>query len=175
MVRVTERIDEIFQSQSGVSGVVDLRGVFRLFWGTLTNGCSLVDLAGVYAISIPTSSNAESLTHDLFQDFFRAFARLKYPSGADHCERLLDEVQITLKMSKGNTSIDASHSVLLSAADKQVMRVLLKYDLPLRRAFSTFCGQAIRVGAVVTWDEVSRKSGTLGSGASPHCSTPSIL
>ena len=36
------------------------------------------------------------------------------------------------------------------------MRVLLKFDMPLRRAFSNFAGRDITVGGGLTWDEVKR-------------------
>jgi hypothetical protein len=32
----------------------------------------------------------------------------------------------------------------------------LKYDLPLRRAFSAFAGRGVKVGGGLTWDEVKR-------------------
>ncbi len=155
MVRTADRIDELFQAYSNPSGGVDMRGAFRLLWKTLTNTVSAVDLAGVFAVSIPSTSNVEYLSQDLFQDFFKAYARLKYPLGSDFCEKLLDEIR-HIKGWKPPPDTGA----LSSIADKNAIRVLLKYDLPLRRAFSTFCAQSIRVGSSVSWDEV--KSLSLG-------------
>lgn len=150
MVRVVDRVEDIFHSYAGPSGGVDMKAVFRLLWSTMGNSVSLVDVAGVFAVSIPTSSNnSEVLSQEIFQDFFRAFSRLKYPMGSDFCEKMLDEIR-HVKGSKPHLDT----GILSAVADKNVVRVFLKYDLPLRRAFSTFCGQAMRVGAVVSWDEV---------------------
>eukprot|EP01033_Poteriospumella_lacustris_P004935 gene4935-3529_t len=68
---------------------------------------------------------------------------------------MLDEIR-HIKGSKPQPD----NGALSAIADKNAIRVLLKYDLPLRRAFSTFCAQAIRVGSSVSWDEV--KSLSLG-------------
>ena len=147
-MKVLERIEEIFHAYCGPNGSVELKSVFKLLWPALNNAVSIVDLAGVFAISIPSTAVSESLTDDLFSDFFRAFSRLKFPAGVDYCERLIDEI-------RNSKSIKAPDlGVLGLSADKHVVRVLLKYDLPLRRAFSTFCGQAVRVGGTVSWDEV---------------------
>lgn len=150
MVRVADRIDEIFQAYSIPSGGVDMRGVFRLLWKTLSNTVSAVDLAGVFAVSIPSTTAAEILTQELFHDFFKAYARLKYPLGSDYCEKLLDEIRHV----RGTKPHPSEFGALISIADKNAIRVLLKYDLPMRRAFSMFCGQAMRVGSIVSWDEV---------------------
>lgn len=155
MVRTADRIDELFFAYSTPSGGVDMRGVFRLLWKTLTNIVSAVDLAGVFAVSIPSTSNSEVLSQELFQDFFKAYARLKYPLGSDYCEKLLDDIRHI----KG-TKQQGDPGALTSIADKNAIRVFLKYDLPLRRAFSTFCAQSLRVGSSVSWDEV--KSLSLG-------------
>ena len=148
-MKINDRIDELFHAYSGPGGGVELRSVFKLLWAALTNAVSLVDLAGVFAISIPGSSVAEILSQDLFQDFFRAFSRLKFPTGVDYCERLIDEIR--------NSKVVKAHAdlgILGGAADKAVVRVLLKYDLPLRRAFSAYCSQSIKLGSIVSWEEV---------------------
>lgn len=132
-----------------------MRGAFRALWKSLTNTVSGVDLAGVFAVSIPSTNANETLSQDLFQDFFKAYARLKYPLGSDFSEKMLDEIR-HIKGSKPQPD----NGALSAIADKNAIRVLLKYDLPLRRAFSTFCAQAIRVGSSVSWDEV--KSLSLG-------------
>lgn len=153
-MRVGDKIDEIFQASSGSHGIIELKQIIKIFWSTLNNAVSLVDLAGVFSVSIPSSSINEALTREMFQDFFRAFARMKIPSGLDFSEKLLDE----LRQSKSQKSLD--NAIIASISDKSVIRVFLKYDLPLRRAFATFCGQAVRVGSIVSWDEV--KSLSLG-------------
>jgi hypothetical protein len=148
-MKLSDRIEELFNAYSGPSGTVELRSVFKLLWAALSNSVSLVDLAGVFAISIPGTSTLEVLTQDLFHDFFRAFARLKFPSGVDYCERLIDEIRNS-KVVKTHTDL----GILGTLADKASVRILLKYDLPLRRAFSAFCSQSMKVGSIVSWDEV---------------------
>lgn len=151
MTRVAERIDELYQQCCGPNGSVDLRTIFKVLWSSLNNQVSLVDLAGVFAVSIPGSSSSEVLARDIFPDFIRAFARLRYPSGNDFCEKLLDEIGGSRGPRLANES-----GMLSMLADKQVIRVLLKYDLPLRKAFSVFCAQGMRSGGMVSWDEVRR-------------------
>ena len=42
--------------------------------------------------------------------------------------------------------------------DKNIVRILLKYDLPIKRAYSNFCGQSVRVGGKLNWEEVKSMS-----------------
>jgi hypothetical protein len=155
-MRTVDRIDEYFQSICGPNNCIDIKGAFKLLWPTLSNQVSIVDLAGVFAISIPTNNPVEALSRDLFHDFIHAYARLKYPSGADFCEKLLDEIRAAQKNHKAHGAVDSG--ILGAAADKAVVRVFLKYDLTLRRAFAAFCGQAVRIGGMVSWDEVKTLS-----------------
>lgn len=147
--RTAERIEDLYQACCGPNGGVELKAALKLMWNSLNNSVTIVDVAGVFAISIPAGNTSEVLTRELFRDFYRAFARLKYPTGIDYNERLMDEI----RHSKGHR-VNVEGGIIAAIADKQVMRVLLKYDLPLRRSFSTFCGQAVRVGSMVSWDEV---------------------
>jgi hypothetical protein len=148
-MKLLERIDELFHAYCGPNGTLDLRSTMKLFWPTLQNSCSMVDLAGLFSVTIPSTNVSETLTVELFQNFFRAFARLKFPTGADFCERLIEE----LKSVQGNRK-QYENGILNQLAEKNVIRILLKYDLQLRRAFSMFSGQAVRIGGVVSWDEV---------------------
>jgi len=148
-MKLSEKIDEVFHAYCGPNGTIELRSIFKLFWPTLQNSVSIVDLAGLYTVSIPSTNVTETLTLDLFHSFFRAFARLKFSTGADFCERLLEEIKSVQGIRK-----QFETGILNSLADKNVIRTLLKYDLQLRRAFSTFSGQAVRIGGMVSWDEV---------------------
>lgn len=145
---IQEKINELFVSCSGSSGSTDFRAVSRVLWMCLNNSVSIVDLAGVFTVSIP-GNGMEVLSADLFTEFIKAFARLKYPTSPDFCDALLEEI----RGSQGfrlNTD-NPSFSLMM---DKTVVRVLLKYDLPLRKAYSNFCGQSVRVGGILSWDEV---------------------
>lgn len=152
MSRVQDRIDDLFATCGNSLGDADLKSVGKAFWMCLNNSVSLVDLAGVFTVSLP-SSDSETLNQILFSQFFKAFARTKYATEADFCEKLLDEV----KESKG-LRINYENPVFSAIVDKNVIRTLLKYDLPLRKAYSNFCGQQVRVGGVLTWEEVKRMS-----------------
>ena len=72
----------------------------------------------------------EVLSADLFTEFVKAFARLKFPSVPDFCDSLLEEV----RGAKG-LRLNTDTPTFTSMMDKNVIRVLLKYDLPLRRAY----------------------------------------
>lgn len=145
---IQEKINELFNSCSGSSGSADFRAVSRVLWMSLNNAVSLVDLAGVFTVSIP-SNGMDVLSADLFTEFFKAFARLKYPASTEFCDHLLDELRGSKQM-----RINTENPVFLTMMDKVVIRVLLKYDLALRRAYSNFCGQSVRVGGIMSWDEV---------------------
>jgi hypothetical protein len=156
--RTIDRIDEQFQAACGPNGVTDIKSAFKLLWPTLTNSVSAVDLAGVFSISIPSNNPVEALSRELFHDFFKAYARLKFSSGADYAEKLLDELRQTKNQQKASNQLNPDTNLIYSIADKNVIRVLLKYDLQLRRAFSAFCGQAVRIGGMVSWEEVKNLS-----------------
>lgn len=149
-MKTTDRINELFLLCGGPNGFVEMRSALKLLWPTLNNAVSLVDLAGVFAVSIPSSLNTEVLNGDLFSDFFRSFARLKFSAGSDFVEKLLEELGPVKRLM-------SDHAVLNSVADKNTVRILLKFDLPLRRAFSLFCSKSLR-GGRVTWEEVRQLS-----------------
>lgn len=147
-----EKIQELFVTCSGANGSVDFKSVCKALWLSFNNGVSLVDTAGVFTVSIP-GNGLEVLNAELFTEFIKAFARLRYPIHQDFCNLVLDE----LKKSKG-LKVNTDSTFFANALDKNVIRILLKFDLPLRRAFSNFCGQSVRVGGVLTWDEVKNLS-----------------
>lgn len=147
-----EKIQELFVTCSGANGSVDFKSVCKALWVSFNNGVSLVDTAGVFTVSIP-GNGLEVLNAELFAEFIKAFARLRYPIHQDFCNLVLDELKKS-KVLKVNTDSIFFANVL----DKNVIRILLKFDLPLRRAFSNFCGQSVRVGGVLTWDEVKNLS-----------------
>lgn len=150
--RTQERVDNLFTGISGSVGMVDLKTVCKMMWMSLTNSVSVVDLAGVFTVSIP-GVGSDVLTGELFHEFFRAFSRLKYPTGTDFCEKMLDE----LRSNRGQ-KINSEAPIFSMLMDKASLRILLKYDLSLRKAFSNFCGQSIRVGGTLSWDEVKSMS-----------------
>jgi len=83
---------------------------------------------------------------------------LRYPTHQDFCNLVLDELKKAKGSSSSNSKANTESSFFSNALDKNVIRILLKFDLPLRRAFSNFCGQSVRVGGVLSWDEVKSLS-----------------
>lgn len=148
LAKVKEKIEELFSVTSGSFGSVDFRNVCKLLWTSLNNSVSLVDLSGMFMVSVP-NGGAETLSNDLFMDFFKAFSRIKFPSGTDFCEKLLEEIRNS-KSLKVSSELPAFGLMM----EKNAIRVLLKFDLPVRKAYSNFCGQQVRVGGVLSWDEV---------------------
>lgn len=150
-MRLADRIDNLYLHLSGTSNHIDLKVIFKAFWSVLRNGISLVDLAGIFSIAIPSISVTETLNQDLFPDFFRAFSRLCYPTGVDYVERMLDDLK---NLPSNNRSLSPPFSWLMCIADKAIVRLLLKYDIQLRKIFCTFCSQSIRVGGIISWEDV---------------------
>lgn len=147
-----EKIHELFVSCSGSNGTADFKSISKVLWMCLNNAVSIVDLAGVFTVSIP-GNGIEMLNNDLFTEFIKAFSRMKYPTNPEFCNLVLDEIKGT-KGLRTNTE-NPFFSMIM---DKNVIRILLKYDLPLRRAYSNFCGQSVRVGGILNWDEVKNLS-----------------
>jgi len=148
-----ERIDDVFVQCSAKSnsatGCCDFRGVVAVFWSILDNTLSLIDIAGVYAVTTP----ADTLDASVFVDFFNGIARLKFPSGTEYKEKMLD----LLRDSKPLPS-SANSALFGKIMDKNVMKLLLKFDLPLRRCFGSFAGKNISFGGNLTWEEVKKNS-----------------
>jgi hypothetical protein len=149
---IAGRIDDMFIKCTASTGVADLKSVVKVFWPILDNKVSLVDIAGVFTMCVPSNGN-ESLDLITFVEFFNGIARVKYSSGADFCEKLLAELA-----DSAGIKIKADQPLFQQAMDKAVVRTLLKHDLSLRRAFASFAGQNINVGGGLTWDEVQRLS-----------------
>lgn len=146
--KVKEKIEELFVTASGSLGSVDFKSVCKLFWVCLDNSVSIVDLSGLFAVTVP-NGGAENLGPELFHEFFKALARVKYPTGIDYCEKLLEE----LKNAK-SLRVSSELPSFATMMDKNVIKILLKFDLPIRKAYSNFCGQSVRVGGVLSWEEV---------------------
>ena len=154
-----EKIDDIFVQCSNKSesaaGTADFTGISSIFWPILDNSLSLVDLAGVFAIA---GSQSAKLDLILFSEFFNGVARVKFPTGSDYREKLLDNFTSVKSM---KIQVDSSSSSFTKAMDRNVIKVLLKFDISLRRAFCSFAGKNISVGGNLTWDEVKKKSITM--------------
>lgn len=151
-VKVKEKIEELFTQCSGAIGAVDFKGICKLLWVCLNNSVSMVDLAGIFTVALH-SGGPETLSSDLFFEFFKAFARVKYPAATDFCDKLLEEIR-----GAKNLKVSSETAQFAQMMDKNVIKVLLKYDLAIRKAYSNFCGQSVRVGGILSWDDVKNLS-----------------
>ena len=149
--KLKDNIDGIFSkckaNSSNSTESCDLRGLLSVFWPILDNTMSLVDFAGVLSMA----DEHDHLDIMKFPEFFNGIARVKYPTGQTFRESLVDEINRSKQV---KVQLDAPAYVKM--CDRHVMKLLLKFDLPLRRAFSTFAGQNVRIGGGYTWDEVRR-------------------
>ncbi len=154
---VQEAIAELFGRCAvppGSQTVSDFATLVKSLWPILDNNVSLCDLSGVFTISVP-GRNDSSLDLKLFSEFLSAISRIKFSnhSNAMGLELLMNEVVSAKSVHFGSDS-----ALFSKLVDKQVIRVLLKFDLPLRRAFSSFAGSAARVGGGLNWDDVKAQN-----------------
>lgn len=171
-----DKIDAIFSrckanSLNPAADSCDLRGLLSVFWPILDNTMSLVDFAGVLSMA----DEHDHLDAVKFPEFFNGIARVKYPTGQNFRESLIDDINKSKHM-----KVQLDSPAYIRMCERNVMKLLLKFDLPLRRVFSTFAGQSVRIGGGYTWDEVRRLAigieldGVVAF-ASAHSIIPNIL
>ena len=147
------QLDEIFSTcTNGSRDSVDFPMLMRCFWPLLDNVVSVVDIFNVFTVACQDVSDA-SLNITLFEEFFIAFAKMKYSGSPDSFTNMIDDFR-KAKSVKIIFDIKAFSKML----DKNVIRQLLKYDLPLRRSFSFFAGHGVTVGGGLSWEEVKSRS-----------------
>jgi hypothetical protein len=132
----------------------DFTALVKALWPILDNNVSLCDLSGVFTVSTPASQQSQ-LDAKTFAEFLSAISRIKFPQHQNNAALELLMAEITNAKSVHFGSDNALFSKLI---DKLVIRVLLKFDLPLRRAFSSFAGPAARVGGGLNWDDVKSQN-----------------
>ena len=146
----SEKIEEIFAlCTSGTSNVIYFPEMAKYFWPVLDNNVTLCDLSGIFTIANPRGQ--DHLDLPLFTEFLNSISRIKYPGEMNHLDKLVDDL-----VAARSTRYNSNNTTFIASLDKSVMRVLLKFDLSLRRAFSAFAGRGVRVGGGLTWDEVKR-------------------
>lgn len=101
----------------------------------------------------PAASTTPGLDAKLFTEFLTAIAQIKFGSAPNGLEKLLNEI-----MNAKSVHFGADTALFNKLIDRNVIRVMLKYDLPLRRAFCAFAGGAARVGGRLSWDEVKAQN-----------------
>lgn len=149
---IQEKIDSYFVLCCQSTGAANFKGIAKIFWPILDNSVSLVDLSGVYTLSSGDNSpNGIDITQ--FSEFFHGLARLKYPFETNYCAKMVECMESTRALTFSNDI-----KLFMKCMDKDVTRVLLNFDYLLRRAFSSFAGQSIRLGAGLSWEEVKQLS-----------------
>ena len=177
---MTEAIAEAFgkcasaaaSSTTGGPMINDFTAVVKVLWPILDNNVSLCDLSGLFTISSPSRADG-ALDIKLFTEFLTALSKLKYPIVKDPLERLLKEI-----INAKSVHFGSDNALFSKLIDKQVIRALLKFDLPLRRAFSAFAGDETmaRVGGSLNWEDVkSQNIGMEIQGFSNFCSSYSLI
>jgi tetratricopeptide (TPR) repeat protein len=157
---------------SGLAVITDFTAVVKVLWPVLDNNVSLCDLSGIFTISSPSRSDG-ALDLKLFTEFLMALAKIKYPTANVPIERLLNEIINAKSVHFGN-----DNALFGKLIDRHVIRVLLKFDLPLRRAFSAFAGDEsmARVGGNLNWEDVkSQNIGMEIQGFTNFCSSYSLI
>ena len=148
---VQTRIDELFLTCSiSTPGYVEFPKLAKMLWPVLDNKVSLVDIAGLFTMSVPSHVQSESIDSGIFYDILHAIARLKFPSGKEFCEKFLDELKVVKALHPGDNSF------FDKCMDKNVIKSLLRFDIPIRRAYSNFAGRTMTAGGAITWEEVKR-------------------
>lgn len=152
------KIKEIFnrcRDEKNLKKVADFASTVRVFWTSLNNYLSLVDLAGIWAITVSVV-DSEGLDCKSFVDFFNGVARLKYPAATsyDFCEMLIEDLNVT------DTQPPAlQFSTFGRACTRTAINELIKADLVLKKAFTSFAGDHIvNLYGGLLWEEVKRLS-----------------
>lgn len=159
-------------SSTGTPVINDFTAVVKVLWPILDNNVSLCDLSGIFTISAPSRTDG-ALDIKLFTEFLTALAKIKYPTVVSPIERLLKEIINAKSVHFGSDS-----ALFAKLIDKQVVRVLLKFDLPLRRAFCAFAGNEsmARVGGNLNWEDVKNKNiGMEMQGFTNFCGSYSMI
>lgn len=147
---LNDKIGEVYTlCLSGTNDNVQFLGVAKNFWPVLDNSLTLCELSGIYTIANPRGQ--DFLDPPLFRGFCNTVSKLKYASHVDHLEKLVDDL-ISARVVK--CAFD--NPTFSKSMEKSVLRVLLKYDMPLRRSFSAFAGRGVKIGGGLTWEEVKR-------------------
>lgn len=146
----SEKIEEIFAlCCAGTNNVVYFPEIAKTFWPVLDNNVTLCDLSGIFTIANPRGQ--DHLDLPLFTEFLGGISKIKYPSEMAHLDKLVDDL-ITARSAR----YQSNNPIFIASMDKATMRVLLQFDLSLRRAFSAFAGRGVKVGGGLTWDEVKK-------------------
>jgi tetratricopeptide (TPR) repeat protein len=119
----------------------------------LDNSLSILDLAGLFTLACSGKDLSDTLEIAQFAEFLNGAGKVKYPVGGDFVERLLTELRDSKQM-----KISAADGYLGKIFEKNLIKMLLKYDFSLKRVFSTFAGKNIRLGAGLSWQEVKAKA-----------------
>jgi len=151
--RRNTQLDEIFSvCTNGSRDCIDFPMLMRCFWPLLDNVVSVVDIFNVFTVACQDGTDA-TLNITLFEEFFIAFSKMKYSGHPDSFTNLVEDFR-KARTVKIIFDIKAFSKML----DKNVIRQLLKYDIPLRRSFSFFAGHAVTIGGGLSWEEVKNRS-----------------
>ena len=160
----SDRIDQVFARCRDIKAsknVATFICTAKTFWRTLNNSLSLVDLSGIWTITV-SSEDDEGLDTKIFLDFFCAVARLKYPalSKSDCCEMLLRDLDI-----ETNFPDSINSPIFEMAVNRSAIHELFKRESDLKKAFIIFTSDRCdNPDEGNTWEAVGRLSLTIEVG-----------
>lgn len=159
-----DRIDQVFtrcRDTKVPKYVATFVSTTKVFWRTLNNSLSLVDLSGIWMITVSTGDD-ENLNGKVFTDFFCGIAMIKHPSLSicDCCEMLLEDLNVETNLSESLNS-----ALFEKAVDKSAIHELFKCEAVLKKAYLTFAADTLdNVDGGITWEEVTKLSVTMEVG-----------
>lgn len=149
------KVQDIFErccDKKSVKKYADFISTVKALWTSLDNCLSLVDLAGVWAITI-SSVDDDRLDFEAFSDFLHGVSKLKYPTNGDEfCQTFIDDVNFAQGRICQLNFFD-----LKSVLDRSAIHEIFKVDAVLKKVFSSFAGDSVP-DVTFAWEEVKRQS-----------------
>lgn len=150
------KIEDIFERCSDKKTVkkqADFVSTVKALWTSLDNFLTLVDLAGVWAITV-SSIDDDRLDFGAFSDFFNGISKLKYPStnGDEFCQLLINDMSFAEK-----NTCPLNFSDFERKCDRSIIHELFRVDAALKKAFASFAVDSITDGTFMS-EEVKRRS-----------------
>lgn len=149
------KVQDIFErccDKKSAKKQADFVSTVKALWTSLDNSLCLVDLAGVWAITI-SNTDDDRLDFGAFTDFLNGISKLKYPTNRDeYCQMFIDDVNFAEGRNRKLNFFD-----LETGLDRSIIHELFKVDHLLKKAFSSFAGDSIP-DVTFMWEEVKRRS-----------------
>lgn len=172
MEQTANKVNDIFYlcCLDTSKSTTDFQSILKVFWKVLDNNIALCEISGIFTL-VQTNYNTVNLNSSQFAQFFNCVAVSKYPHSKESQAKanLIKDI-----LDQNNKSINSSSS-FSKVIDKEVIKVLLKYEIPLRRYFSIHSSKN-NFKSNLTWIEVKSQSISLDfEGFVSFCGVCSII